>query len=72
MGFAAEVNLHECPDISDGLLKFFGVGRSYHVVLELSALFALDSFGGGFVVQSFAAYWFYLRFGLTPARTVGG
>jgi len=28
-------------------------------------------FGGGFVVQSFAAYWFYLRFGVKPA-TLGG
>ena len=36
------------------------------VVWNLSALFALDSFGGGFVVQSFAAYWFHLRFGLDP------
>ena len=35
-------------------------------MLKLSALFALDSFGGGFVVQSFAAYWFYLRFGVDP------
>ncbi len=34
--------------------------------MKLSALFALDSFGGGFVIQSFAAYWFYLRFGLDP------
>jgi MFS family permease len=34
--------------------------------MKLSSLFALDSFGGGFVVQSFAAYWFYLRFGLNP------
>jgi MFS family permease len=36
-------------------------------VFHLSALFALDAFGGGFVVQSFAAYWFYLRFGVQPA-----
>jgi MFS family permease len=36
------------------------------VVAKLSALFALDSFAGGFVVQSFAAYWFYLRFGVDP------
>ena len=43
-----------------------GVGRSRGVVLKLSALFALDSFGGGFVVQSLAAYWFYLRFGIDP------
>jgi len=43
-----------------------GLDRSHDVVLKLSALFALDSFGGGFVVQSFAAYWFYLRFGVNP------
>ena len=46
---------------------FFGVGRSHRLVLKLSALFALDSFAGGFVIQSFAAYWFYLRFGVNPA-----
>ena len=45
----------------------FGLGRSRAVVLRLAALFALDSFAGGFVVQSFAAYWFYLRFGVDPA-----
>ncbi len=44
-----------------------GIERSRHVVFKLSRLFALDAFGGGFVVQSFAAYWFYLRFGVDPA-----
>ena len=43
-----------------------GIDRSRHVVFKLSSLFALDAFGGGFVVQSFAAYWFYLRFGVNP------
>jgi MFS family permease len=43
-----------------------GLHKSQGVVTKLSALFALDSFGGGFVVQSFAAYWFYLRFGVDP------
>jgi MFS family permease len=43
-----------------------GLTRSSDVVFKLSALFALDSFAGGFVVQSFAAYWFYLRFGVQP------
>jgi MFS family permease len=47
---------------------FLGVGRSRSIVLKLSSLFALDSFGGGFVVQGFAAYWFYLRFGVAPVR----
>ncbi len=41
-----------------------GLGHSRRTVATLSALFALDAFGGGFVVQSFAAYWFYLRFGV--------
>src|SRR5437764_1601378 len=44
----------------------FGIDRSRDVVLKLSGLFALDSFAGGFVVQTFAAYWFYLRFGVNP------
>ena len=46
--------------------NILGLGRSRDVVVKLSALFALDSFGGGFVIQSFAAYWFYLRFGVNP------
>ena len=44
-----------------------GLGRSRAIVLKLAGLFGLDAFGGGFVVQSFAAYWFYLRFGVDPA-----
>jgi MFS family permease len=48
----------------------WGVSRSRGVVARLSALFALDSFAGGFVVQSFAAYWFHLRFGV-QAGTLG-
>jgi MFS family permease len=44
-----------------------GLHRSRDVVLKLSALFALDSFGGGFIVQSFVAYWFALRFDIGAA-----
>jgi MFS family permease len=51
--------------------SLLGIGSSRGVVLRLSGLFALDAFGGGFVIQSFAAYWFYLRFGVSPA-TLGG
>jgi MFS family permease len=47
--------------------RFFGIAQSHRVIVKLSSLFALDSFAGGFVVQSFAAYWFYLRFGVHPA-----
>lgn len=44
-----------------------GISHSRPVVVRLAALFALDSFGGGFVVQSFVAYWFHLRFRTEPA-----
>jgi len=53
--------------VSSGVANILGIARSRKVVLKLSGLFALDSFAGGFVVQSFAAYWFYLRFGVQPA-----
>lgn len=54
------------PGFPSAVASSFGVTRSRPIVLKLSSLFALDSFGGGFVVQSFAAYWFYLRFGVRP------
>jgi len=57
----------EASALPTTLKSFLGIGRSHRVVVKLSSLFALDSFAGGFVVQSFAAYWFYLRFGVNPA-----
>jgi len=36
-------------------------------VARLSALFGLDALAGGFVLQSIVAYWFHLRWGLSPA-----
>jgi MFS family permease len=41
-----------------------GLHRSRSVVMKLSALFALDAFAGGFVVQSLLAYWFHIKFGI--------
>ncbi len=65
---AAEVLSSQEASASPTTMKsFFGVSRSHRVVTKLSSLFALDAFAGGFVVQSFAAYWFYLRFGVEPA-----
>lgn len=43
-----------------------GLGSSRGIVARLAALFSLDAFGGGFVVQSAMAYWFHLRFGVGP------
>jgi MFS family permease len=43
------------------------VEKSRGIVARLSALFALDSFGGGFVTQAFLAYWFTERWDTSPA-----
>jgi len=43
-----------------------GLHRSRNTVIKLSALFSLDAFAGGFVIQSIVAYWFHVRFGAAP------
>jgi MFS family permease len=44
-----------------------GLHRSRGTVFRLSALFALDSFASGFVLDSLMAFWFADRFGVEPA-----
>ncbi|HQZ35229.1 MAG TPA: MFS transporter [Ilumatobacteraceae bacterium] len=41
------------------------LGRSRTIVYKLAALFSLDAFGGGFVVQSMLALWLFQRFDLS-------
>jgi MFS family permease len=41
------------------------LARSRAIVLRLTALFSLDSFGGGFTVDSLLALWLFLRFSLS-------
>jgi MFS family permease len=43
-------------------------GPSRGMVLKLAALFSLDSFGGGFVVQALLVLWLHQRFGVTGAQ----
>ena len=50
----------------EGTRSFVGLHRSRGTVARLSALFGLDAFAGGFVLQSIVAYWFHLRWGLSP------
>jgi MFS family permease len=68
---AEAATLGEKRALSSPFAALSGVDESRTVVLKLSSLFALDAFGGGFVVQSLAAYWFHLRFGV-DAGTLGG
>jgi hypothetical protein len=51
----------------EGERRFVGVQRSAGTVARLSALFALDAFAGGFVVNALVAYRFNLRWGLDAA-----
>ncbi|MDP9245933.1 MAG: MFS transporter [Chloroflexota bacterium] len=48
--------------------RFIGIHRSRGTVAKLAALFGLDAFAGGLVVQSLVAYWFYVRWALDPGQ----
>ena len=52
-------------------VSWHGLHEAKGHVARLSALFTLDAFGGGFIVQSFVAYWFHRKFGVDLA-TLGG
>jgi predicted MFS family arabinose efflux permease len=55
-------------DVTDEPIRTrLGLHKSQGVVLRLAALFALDAFAGGFVIQSFIAFWFQERFAVDPA-----
>jgi MFS family permease len=47
--------------------RFLGLYRSQKIVFRLAALFSLDAFAGGFVIQSLMALWFNQKFGVAPA-----
>jgi MFS family permease len=51
--------------------SWHGLHESKGRVAKLSALFTLDAFGGGFIVQSFVAYWFHRKFGVDLAALGG-
>jgi MFS family permease len=58
----------EAPARTDTTIaRRLGLHRSQRVVARLSALFALDAFGGGFVMQSLIAYWFSVRWAVDAA-----
>jgi MFS family permease len=46
------------------LRKIFSLTpKSKSIVMRLSGLFAIDSFAGGFMIQSIVSFWFFTRFG---------
>ena len=64
---SVEVASKDSSRLSSVIQKRFGLHRSKGVVLKLSALFSIDAFAGGFVLQSIMAYWFHVRFNAEPA-----
>jgi MFS family permease len=61
---AIEVSQIAAP--SQKIKNRFGLHRSRGVVFKLSALFSIDAFAGGFVLQSILAYWFHVRYNVQP------
>ena len=53
----------EAPAPPTADLSTRGLHRSRGAVRQLAALFAVDAFAGGFIVQSFLAFWFARQFG---------
>ena len=69
---AVEVPKTDAPEGSSKRPRtLLGLHRSRKVVFKLSALFSLDAFAGGFVLQSIVAYWFHVRFDVSPALLGG-
>ncbi|MDQ6796246.1 MAG: MFS transporter [Chloroflexota bacterium] len=48
-----------------------GLHRSRNIVLGLAALFSIDAFAGGLVMQSILAYWFHQTYDV-PVALLGG
>jgi MFS family permease len=59
----AAARLSSAVEVGHELSRPRPLERSRGVVAQLSALFAVDSFGGGFVVQTFIAYLFAEKYG---------
>ena len=68
IGIAAFLIYRRLPeDTAEAAELRTGLGPSKRRVYQLAALFSLDSFGGGFLVQSLLALWLFHRFGLSLA-----
>ena len=57
-------NLEKQKDESTRLTRMSSLTpKSRSIVMKLSCLFAVDSFAGGFMIQSIVSFWFFTRFG---------
>lgn len=69
-GIVIARRLSPLVEATQGRRKAVPLGPSRPAVVRLSGLFAIDAFAGGFVVQTFIAFWLIDRFDASTA-TVG-
>jgi MFS family permease len=68
LGLVAAVLYRRLPHmLGDERAKPAPLGPSRAIVYKMAALFSLDSFAGGFIVQSLLALWLFERFDLSLA-----
>lgn len=71
LGLAAFVLYRRLPVRADGasnVSREAPLRESRRIVLMLAALFSVDAFAGGLIVQSMLGLWLVQRFGLAPAE----
>jgi MFS family permease len=70
LGLAGRILYARIPrrPIAPEAVKTAALGPSRAIVFKLAALFSLDAFAGGFVVQSLLALWLFQRFHLSLAE----
>lgn len=66
LGAVVALSLSPAVEADAKQTSFAGLKRSRSTVTRLAGLFAVDSLGGGFVVQAFIVYWFRSKFGISP------
>lgn len=62
--FLVSPDIEAPPSKAPATPTWLGLHESKKVVFKLSAMFALDAFAGGFILQSLVAYWFHTRYGI--------
>jgi predicted MFS family arabinose efflux permease len=66
LGIAGGVMYHQLPPVSlEQKANSSALGPSRNIVYKLAALFSIDAFAGGFVVQSLLALWLFNKFSLS-------
>ena len=63
VSLTGDIEVGPASEIESGP-RLLGLHRSRGVVGRLSALFSLDAFAGGLIVQSMVAYWFHIKYGV--------